>query len=135
MPKNRSLRNYTAKALKLLNYNKEKILEVRGQDIPFLVEEFLRKNNSIYSRRRDILVDHLNSMGFVCEKPKATFYVWLNCRCNSLKFTNKLLEVGVAATPGVGFGKYGENYVRFSLTQPEERIKEACKRMSILTSN
>ena len=37
--------------------------------------EFLKKNNSIYSRRRDILVDHLNSMGFTCEKPKATFYV------------------------------------------------------------
>jgi len=47
--------------------------------------EFLKKNNSIYSRRRDILVDHLNSMGFICEKPKATFYVWLNCRCTSSK--------------------------------------------------
>lgn len=44
MPKNRSLQNYVAKALKLLDYNKEKILEVRGQDIPFLVEEFLKKN-------------------------------------------------------------------------------------------
>jgi LL-diaminopimelate aminotransferase len=95
--------------------------------------EFLEKNNSIYSRRRDILVEHLNSMGFACDKPKATFYVWLNCRCNSLKFANKLLEVGVAVTPGVGFGKYGDNFVRFSLTQPEERIKEACNRMSVLT--
>lgn len=94
--------------------------------------EFLKKNNSIYSKRRDILVNHLNSMGFYCEKPKATFYVWLNCGCNSLKFGNKLLDVGVAITPGIGFGKYGEKYVRFSLTQPEERIKEACKRMSLL---
>ena len=85
--------------------------------------EFLKKNNAIYSRRRDILVNHLNSMGFKCEKPKATFYVWLNCGCNSLKFASKLLEVGVAITPGIGFGKYGESFVRFSLTQPEQRIE------------
>ena len=97
--------------------------------------DFLNKNNSIYSKRRDILVNHLNSMGFNCKKPKATFYVWLNCGCNSLKFANKLLEVGVAVTPGVGFGKHGENFIRFSLTQPEERIKEACNRMSTLTGN
>jgi LL-diaminopimelate aminotransferase len=95
--------------------------------------EFLKKNNAIYSRRRDILVNQVNSLGFACEKPKATFYVWLNCGCNSLKFANKLLEVGVAVTPGIGFGKYGENYVRFSLTQPEKRIKEACNRMATLT--
>ncbi|MBK5133846.1 aminotransferase class I/II-fold pyridoxal phosphate-dependent enzyme [Candidatus Bathyarchaeota archaeon] len=99
------------------------------------IYEFLKKNNSIYSSRRDILVDHLKSMGFTCEKPKATFYVWLNCRCNSLKFASKLLEVGVAVTPGIGFGKYGENYVRFSLTQPEEKIIEACKRMNVLAGS
>ena len=95
--------------------------------------EFLKRNNSIYSKRQGILVDQLNSMGFICEKPKATFYVWLNCRCNSIKFANKLLEVGVAVTPGIGFGRYGENYVRFSLTQPTEKIKEACNRMRALT--
>ena len=97
--------------------------------------DFLNKNNSIYSKRRDILVNHLNSMGFECEKPKSTFYVWLNCGCNSLKFANKLLDVGVAVTPGIGFGKHGENFIRFSLTQPEERIKEACNRISALTGS
>ena len=96
--------------------------------------EFLKNNNAIYLKRRDILVNHLNSIGFNCEKPKATFYVWLNCRCNSLKFASKLLEVGVAVTPGIGFGKYGENYVRFSLTQPEQRIKEACNRIQYLSN-
>jgi len=96
--------------------------------------EFLKKNNAIYSKRRDILVSSLNSIGFTCEKPKATFYVWLNCECNSLKFASKLLEGGVAVTPGIGFGKYGENYVRFSLTQPEQRIKEACNRIQYLSN-
>ena len=69
-------------------------------------------------------------MGFKCNKPKGTFYVWLNCKGNSMEFAKKLLDVGVVVTPGIGFGKYGENYVRFSLTQPKEKIEEACERMS-----
>jgi len=94
--------------------------------------DFLKKTNQIYTERRDVLVDHLCSMGFKCNKPKATFYVWLNCKSNSMEFATKLLNVGVAVTPGIGFGPHGENYVRLSLTQPKERIYEACKRMSAL---
>ena len=94
--------------------------------------DFLKMTNQIYTERRDVLVDRLRSMGFKCDKPKATFYVWLNCKSNSMGFATKLLNVGVAVTPGIGFGAHGENYVRFSLTQPKERIEEACKRMSAL---
>jgi LL-diaminopimelate aminotransferase len=91
--------------------------------------DFLKTTNRIYAERRDVLVGRLCSMGFKCDKPKATFYVWLNCKYNSMEFATKLLSVGVAVTPGIGFGKHGEKYVRFSLTQPKERIEEACKRM------
>ena len=91
--------------------------------------EFLRKNNRIYAERRDVLIDHLCRMGFKCEKPKATFYVWANCKSNSMEFATKLLDLGVAVTPGIGFGMHGESYVRFSLTQPKKRIAEACDRM------
>jgi len=94
--------------------------------------DFLKKNNRIYAERRDVLVDHLRAMGFKCEKPKATFYVWLNCKSSSIEFATKLLSAGVAVTPGIGFGEHGENYVRFSLTQPKERIVEACKRIAVL---
>ncbi len=94
--------------------------------------DFLKKTNQAYAERRAILVDKLCSMGFLCEKPKATFYVWVNCKSDSIKFATKLLSIGVAVTPGVGFGEHGENYVRFALTQPIERIAEACKRMSAL---
>ena len=90
---------------------------------------FLRKINQIYAERRDVLVDRLRSMGFICEKPKATFYVWLNCKSSSMEFVNKLLSIGVVVTPGIGFGEHGERYVRIALTQPEERIVEACNRM------
>ena len=94
--------------------------------------DFLKKNNRIYAERRDMLVDRLCAMGFTCEKPKATFYVWLNCKSSSIEFATKLLSAGVAVTPGIGFGEHGENYVRFSLTQPKERIIEACKRIAVL---
>ncbi|MCW4030744.1 MAG: aminotransferase class I/II-fold pyridoxal phosphate-dependent enzyme, partial [Candidatus Bathyarchaeota archaeon] len=94
--------------------------------------DFLKENNNVYAERRDVLVDHLCSMGLKCDKPKATFYVWLNCKSHSIKFATKLLSVGVAVTPGIGFGEHGENYVRFSLTQPKEQIIEACKRIEVL---
>ncbi|MCW4007973.1 MAG: LL-diaminopimelate aminotransferase [Candidatus Bathyarchaeota archaeon] len=100
----------------------------KGREQP----DFLKENNKIYAERRDVLVNQLRAMGFKCDKPKATFYVWLNCQSNSIEFTTKLLSVGVAVTPGIGFGAHGENYVRFSLTQPKERIIEATKRMAAL---
>ena len=92
--------------------------------------DFLKENNKIYAERRDVLIDYLGSMGFKCKKPKATFYVWLKCNYNSIDFAAKLLNAGVVVTPGIGFGEHGENYVRFSLTQPKERIVEACERIA-----
>jgi LL-diaminopimelate aminotransferase len=92
--------------------------------------EFLRKNNQIMQERRDLLVNTLNKLGFSCQKPKATFYVWVNCKGDSMKFAAKLLDVGVAVTPGIGFGKYGEGYARITITAPKERIKEACDRIA-----
>jgi LL-diaminopimelate aminotransferase len=94
--------------------------------------EFLKKNNQIYAERRDILLDQLHQIGLECERPKATFYVWVNCQSNSVEFATRLLNAGVAVTPGIGFGLNGENYVRFALTQPKERITEACDRISNL---
>jgi len=92
--------------------------------------EFLKKNNQILQERRDLLVETLCKIGYKCEKPKATFYVWVNCKGDSMKFATKLLDAGVAVTPGVGFGKYGEGYARITFTQPKERIKEACDRIA-----
>jgi LL-diaminopimelate aminotransferase len=94
--------------------------------------DFLKENNRIYAKRRDVLVERLCKLGFKCDKPKATFYVWLNCKLSSIEFAARLLSAGVVVTPGIGFGAHGENYVRFSLTQPKERIVEACKRIAAL---
>jgi len=91
--------------------------------------EYVKYVNRIYTERRNILVDGLNSLGFKCEKPLATFYVWLKCGGESMKFASKLLEAGVVVTPGIGFGRHGEGYARFSITQPKEKIKEAIERI------
>ena len=104
-----------------------KALESYTSDKP---PEDLEKINQTYKERRDMLVNGLNSMGFKCDRPKATFYIWLNCGCDSMEFTAKLLETGVIVTPGIGFGEQGRTYVRFSLTRPKEEIEEACERMA-----
>ena len=92
--------------------------------------EFLKRNNSVLQERRDLLVETLCKIGYQCIKPKATFYVWVNCKGDSMQFANRLLEVGVAVTPGIGFGQHGEGYVRITFTQPKERIVEACQRIA-----
>lgn len=92
--------------------------------------DFLKHNNQTLQERRDLLVNTLCALGYEVEKPKATFYVWVNCKCDSMKFVAKLLDVGVAVTPGDGFGKYGEGYARITFTQPKERIVEACNRIA-----
>ncbi len=98
----------------------------KGKEAP----DFLKKNNQILQERRDLLVETLCKIGYKCDKPKATFYVWVNCRGDSMKFATKLLDAGVAVTPGIGFGSHGEGYVRITFTQPKERIVEACDRIS-----
>ncbi|MBS7655677.1 aminotransferase class I/II-fold pyridoxal phosphate-dependent enzyme [Candidatus Bathyarchaeota archaeon] len=90
---------------------------------------YIKERNEIYRKRRDYLVEELNAMGLKCYKPKGTFYIWAKCFGKSIDFVKKLLEVNVVTTPGVGFGKYGESYIRFALTIPLERIKEACERV------
>ena len=91
---------------------------------------FLKQNNQILQERRDLLVETLGKIGYKCERPKATFYVWVNCKEDSMNFASKLLDIGVAVTPGVGFGKYGEGFVRITFTQSKDRIAEACSRIA-----
>ena len=92
--------------------------------------EFLKKNNQILQERRNLLVETLCKIGYKCDKPKGTFYVWVKCKGDSMQFATKLLDVGVAVAPGIGFGKFGEGYVRITFTQPKERIIEACDRIA-----
>ncbi len=89
---------------------------------------FNQKMSRLYQERRDVLINGLKELGWPVVKSKATFYVWIRIpyKINSIAFCNLLLEkANVVATPGVGFGKYGEGYLRFALTQDKNRIKKA----------
>lgn len=88
--------------------------------------------NKVYKERRDILVDGLVELGLSVEKPRATFYVWIEAPkgYNSAEFTRHLLSKGgIVVTPGNGFGEAGEGYVRMALTVDKERMKEAVERI------
>jgi alanine-synthesizing transaminase len=86
-----------------------------------------------YESRRDVLVNGLNRMGWRVAKPKATMFVWAPipepCRhMGSLEFSTFLLqEAKVAVSPGIGFGEYGDNYVRFALIENEHRTRQAIR--------
>lgn len=87
---------------------------------------------AIYQKRRDIIVNGFNELGWNLDFPKASMYVWIPTLHNqpSFDFTVDLLKnAGVAVIPGVAFGKYGEGYIRIALVQPEERLKEAMARI------
>ncbi|NCO84552.1 MAG: alanine transaminase [Nitrospirae bacterium CG_4_10_14_3_um_filter_44_29] len=103
------------------------IVALRGpQDC---VEEF-RKT---YESRRNALINGLHNAGWNVEPPKATMFVWAKIperfrKMGSLEFTKLLIkEGGVAASPGIGFGEGGDEYVRFALVENEHRIKQAAK--------
>lgn len=86
-----------------------------------------------YRKRRDVLCDGLNSIGWKVEKPKATMFVWAQIpekyrEMGSLEFTKKLLkEAKVAVSPGIGFGEYGDDHVRFGLIENEHRTRQAIR--------
>ena len=89
--------------------------------------------NATYRRRRDVLCDGLNAAGWPVTPPKATMFVWARIpepyqALGSLEFSKKLLrEARVAVSPGVGFGEYGEGYVRFGLIENEHRTRQALR--------
>lgn len=85
-------------------------------------QDCIEKHNAVYQRRRDLVVEMLNNIGLEARPPKAGLYIWAKIPegFNSVDFTSDLLEqVGVVVTPGVGYGKNGEGYVRLSLTIPD----------------
>jgi LL-diaminopimelate aminotransferase len=92
-------------------------------------QDCIREACRIYQERRDVLVRGLRDLGYTVEAPRATFYVWMKVD-DSLQFASRLLdEAGIVVTPGIGFGAGGEGYVRFALTRPSERIREAVDRL------
>ena len=98
-------------------------------------EQFTPAINAVYQRRRDLVVDTLNSHGFNVAKPKATIYVWApvpaKYKGDSGAFVAELLDkTGVMVTPGRGYGEAGEGFFRISLSYPDEVLTEALSRIA-----
>ena len=98
-----------------------------------LLHHDVKEQRDVYRNRRDVLVGGLREAGWVVAMPKATFYVCAACPAglDSMTVASRMLdEADVVAIPGVGFGPAGENHVRFALTVPVERIKQALDRIA-----
>jgi alanine-synthesizing transaminase len=86
-----------------------------------------------YQSRRDVLHKGLNEAGWAVEKPKASMYIWARIpeayrHLGSLEFSKLLLaEAKVCVSPGIGFGEYGDEYVRFALIENEARIRQGLR--------
>ncbi|MFC1624578.1 LL-diaminopimelate aminotransferase [Candidatus Omnitrophota bacterium] len=108
-------------------------IQIAGITALDIAETYAQEMAEIYRKRRDVLVDGLNAMGWITRKPRATFYVWTRIpksHRSSLEFSRLVLnETGIVITPGIGFGDSGEGYVRMALTVSEERIQEAVERL------
>lgn len=96
-------------------------------------QDCIKEHNAIYQRRRDLVVDTLNGIGLKARVPKAGLYVWARVPegYTSVEFANDLLDrVGVVVTPGIGYGKNGEGYVRLSLTIPDGGLVKGLSRLA-----
>jgi alanine-synthesizing transaminase len=96
-------------------------------------QDCLDEIRETYRRRRNVLCDGLNSIGWPAERPRGTMFVWAPIpepyrRLGSLEFSKKLLlEAKVAVSPGIGFGGYGDAFVRFALIENEHRTRQAIR--------
>jgi len=96
-------------------------------------QDCVQQITDMYRQRRDVLCEGLNNVGWEVEKPKATMFVWAPIpaaykKLGSLEFAKRLLsEAKVAVSPGVGFGEYGDDHVRFALIENAHRTRQAMR--------
>ncbi len=92
----------------------------------------------MYQSRRDVLCEGLNALGWTVERPKATMFVWAKIpekyrALGSLEFSKKLIrDANIAVSPGVGFGQFGDDHVRFALIENEHRTRQALRNIKRL---
>lgn len=96
-------------------------------------QDCIAEHNALYQRRRDLVVEVLEGMGLEVRPPQASLYVWARVPngYTSMEFANDLLEkASVVVTPGIGYGKHGEGYVRLSLTLNDASLVKGLSRLA-----
>jgi LL-diaminopimelate aminotransferase len=129
-----------AKAITALRTLKSNLDSGIPQAIQYMAIEALNgpqnaigEHNAVYQRRRDLICDTLTRIGLQVHIPKASLYIWAKVPegYNSVDFTTDMLDqVGVAVTPGAGYGPSGEGYVRLSMTIPDVSLVKGLSRLS-----
>jgi len=98
-------------------------------------QDCVEEIRAMYQSRRDVLIDGMHNMGWMADKPKASMFVWAEIpdefkAMGSLEFSKKMLiEAGVSVSPGIGFGDYGDEFVRIALIENEHRTRQALRGM------
>ena len=104
-------------------------------------DDFIAEQAAVYEKRRDVLCDGLNSIGWDVEKPKASMFVWTRIPepfrgMGSMDFSIKLMEEAeVAVSPGIGFGPEGEGFLRIALVENENRIRQAVRQIKKMSTD
>src|SRR5205085_7955212 len=104
-------------------------------------QDCVEEIRGIYKRRRDVLVDSMKRAGWDIPSPAASMFAWAPVpepfkEAGSLLFSKLLIEeAGVAVAPGIGFGEYGEGYVRVGLVENEHRIRQAARNVKKFLAN
>ncbi|MFQ5860953.1 MAG: LL-diaminopimelate aminotransferase [Dehalococcoidia bacterium] len=96
-------------------------------------QDCIEEHNHIYQRRRDRLVEALNGLGLHVVPPKASLYVWARVPegYTSAEFAALLLDqCNIVVTPGSGYGRYGEGYIRLSITLPDDQLEKGLERLA-----
>ncbi len=107
------------------------------RDYEYLVKDIV----NTYKKRRDVLIESFKNAGWEIEAPKATMFVWAKIpqkarHLGSLEFSKRLLtQAHIAVSPGIGFGAYGDEYVRIALIENEKRIRQAAKNIKNFLKN
>ena len=95
-------------------------------------QDSIELNRVVYQRRRDRVISALAKMGLRVAVPQASLYIWARVPAGytSAQFAARLLaDIDIVVTPGSSYGKYGEGYIRLSLTTPDEQIEKGCRRL------
>ena len=130
---NRKLVNALSRIKSYLDYGTYTPLQVGAIAALEGPQDCVENIRVMYKNRRDALCKGLNDIGWFVEPPKATMFVWSEIPekykdIGSLEFSKMILKkANVAVSPGIGFGKHGDNFVRFSLIENEQRTKQAVR--------
>jgi LL-diaminopimelate aminotransferase len=95
-------------------------------------QDCIEENRRIYQWRRDRVIKALTTLGLKVAVPRASLYIWARVPegYTSAQFAARLLEEkDIVVTPGSSYGKYGEGYIRLSLTTPDAQVEKGCRRL------